>query len=601
MTINFLSDKFPTRDVTDGQYLYLSLGSFWNYIFNDKNALKGYTTGMAEELIQSYYRLTEVVQQYSIKDTPILRKEKWKPLVIKKSEFNRAPFVFDDDGAVFGYQPDTDKYYANKIFRFGFPKETTDKLYSFAPPFPLKKFGLIANRVIAPSFVMIPGVDVLYDNNVLYFNDNLFDNQYIPRGRVVEEFGVSKTFVDSEGRTIDDEFIILWVYNSEEDKEDLHSNFGTLLDLYLPTSESYKQILSALFNLLVDGPNIRALNIVFAAFNKTPIILENKETIEEIYTLDNIQYVISDKNVYKLPSDQELASYVKPGAVLDSGRVISNNIKVIDAVINPAWWQHEIQTNKLAFSSHVFAANTKSQLFFENSVKLVTYINGVLTFPVVGRDNDVEAFQQYINEPDRKAEIVKIFGQKLEDNFSLAINPVDFVFKNIFKNNTLLLKLNFNTDIELSQFFELLPNIQQHLPSHVYILIYLTLRLPPDNIDNLNHGLTIPEFGSQAFSLDGSLPLTGARPQLPGGTDLNYYKDYINRLFCVSVGPYRNGYPLHHETNLDQVYLNGDSNSVRVIEGSLRTEIPETIQPIGEDYPRTPSTREIPTVLLIDF
>ena len=102
MSVEFITKNYPANDVTDGQFLYRSLGSFWTYIFSDKNLLKGYTTGMAEELIQAYYTLTEVINQYSVKDVPILHKEKWYPLKIKKSEFNKTKFIFEPGGAVFG-------------------------------------------------------------------------------------------------------------------------------------------------------------------------------------------------------------------------------------------------------------------------------------------------------------------------------------------------------------------------------------------------------------------------------------------------------------------------------------------------------------------
>ena len=124
MSPSLLSENFPAVDATDGQYLYRSLGSFWTQIFQDKNALKGYTTGMAEELIQAYYNLIEAIQQLSVKEIPLLHKEKWQPLTIKKSEFNKTPFVFEKNGAVFGYQPDDSALYANQMFRFGFPKQT---------------------------------------------------------------------------------------------------------------------------------------------------------------------------------------------------------------------------------------------------------------------------------------------------------------------------------------------------------------------------------------------------------------------------------------------------------------------------------------------
>jgi len=174
----------------------------------------------------------------------------------------------------------------------------------------------------------------------------------------------------------------------------------------------------------------------------------------------------------------------------------------------------------------------------------------------------------------------------------------------------LLLKLSFSTASQLSNFFNLLPIIQTYLPPHVYIITYLKLQLMTDDLANLNTGLSIPLFESQTFSLDGSSSISGTRPSLAEADD-NYYKDYRNRLFCISVGPYRNpifphypnpnpsvdDQPLHTYDNLDEL----PGNNSGFIDGKLRTYIPLAVIPPGQSTSRRPSTREVPAILLIDF
>jgi hypothetical protein len=190
MTLDFVSKQFPAKDATDGQYLYRALGSFWTQVFKDKKVLQGYTTAFAEELIQQQYNLMQVLKQYSVKDIDLFSSVKWKPIQIKKSEFNKAPFIFESAGAVFGKQPSSDPFYADSLFRFGYPKETDGKaIFSFAPNFKLAKFGGIANRVISPSLLLLPGVNVAINNDVLYFNVDLFDNEYIPKAAILNDLG----------------------------------------------------------------------------------------------------------------------------------------------------------------------------------------------------------------------------------------------------------------------------------------------------------------------------------------------------------------------------------------------------------------------------
>ena len=271
-----------------------------------------------------------------------------------------------------------------------------------------------------------------------------------------------------------------------------------------------------------------------------------------------------------------------------------------------------MQATKLAFASHVFMANSKNQLFFENDLKLITYTGGApekrLLFPVLGREEDVQAFQDYINLPANKTALLGDLHFRENNTSSLTINPVDFLFKNIFKNNTLFVKLDFYTEAQLDLFVALLPLMQSYLPPHVYLLLYIGMSKPPDELTGLNSGLSIAAFPGKVFSLDGSEYLSGSRPGslVGGGVDADYYKDYINRLFCVALSPYRNLQPLHADgsarfdnvNNLDELTLNSSSG---VATGGLRTDIPASVQPPGELVPRLPSTREIQSILLIDF
>jgi len=615
MLSDILSSNFPTGDVTDGQYLYRTLGSFWSQVFQDRNELKGYTTALAEEVIQSYYNLIETVNQYSIKDIDLYHKEKWLPLVIKKSEYNKAPFVYSPNGAVFGYQRESDLFYANQLFRFGFPKETLGgQIFSFTPKIKLASAGIVANRVIAPSLLLIPGVDVVLNENTLYFKTDLFNNEYIPKAKVVEDLGAVATYKTAEGDVVEDEFIILWMYMASIDDSQIYKNFGVVLDINLPTSESYKNLLGAIINLQVEGPTITALNSMFAILVNAPIVLETREVIEHIYADDRYQYAITDKHVYKIPQDQYFRGDLDEGSVVFSGEPLTEHVQIADTTIDPLWWKTEIYTSKLGFPSHVFAANTKQQLFFANADAPITYLGGntapgdKLVFPVEGRPEDVQSFQDYINHPTRKHKLLQALQFKEGYTTTMVINPVDFLFLNIFKNNTLLLKLDFYNQERLELFFSLFSMLQPFLPAHVFTLVFLKLQLAEETMANLNSKLQLPGFPGELFSIDGSASISGARPG-----DLNdpdYYKDYVNRLFCVALGPYRGGQPLHADgsvkfnniTNIDELTINnGVSPSSGISTGTLRTDIPLQVNPPGELFPRTPSTREVPSIFLIDF
>ena len=617
MEFNFISEKYPANDPTDGNKLYASLGSFWTQIFQERGTLKGYTLGMAEELIQSYYSLVEILNSYSIRDIPVFNLKKWQPLTIRRSEFNSVPLAFQKNSAVFGMQPESDRFYSGKVFRFGFPKNTNDNVFSHKPKLPLKKFNVIANRIIDPSFFYINGVDVIVDDyGVFYFNKNIFDDPRVPKAALVGENGLPALFKASDGTLVEDEFIILWVYHAEVDTSNIYNNFGCLFELNLPSSEGYKQILQGLINLFVGGPTISGIKAIMAAFNGVRPVVEPVERVERVYGDNLNKYVITDKNVYSFKPYQNILKDVVPGALVHGGDILIDLVQYYDNSTTPGWWEKVITTPKLALSSHIFLGNYKHQLFLPSGVNVVSLTTqNTIVFPITGRPEDVKEFHKHINSPQSKEELKRKLGLSSETPV-VVISPLSFVFENILKNNTALLKFNFNSPEELACFFELLPLVKDYLPPHVYILFYINLNIPVEALDNLNHRYRLTKFLNVPLSIDGSTG-DGMRPTLPGG-DPNYYKEYIERLFCISEGPYAedaahggivsgsgvmvprspNAEPLHKEQNLLKVVMASSGSGLpvagqaRVAAGKVFTSIPT--QP-------TPTNREIPTVLLIDF
>ena len=636
--MNFLSQDFPANDLTDGQYLYRSLGSFWTSLFQDKDALRGYTIAMAEELVQQYYNLTEVVKKYSVKEIDILHKDKWLPLIIKKSEFNAVKLSFEKNSAVFGSQPESDIFYNDVLFRFGKAKETAgNKVFAYSPAVSLKKVGLIANKILAPSLALLPGVDFVVQNDVLFFNTNLFENQYIPKSKIVGEYGNLVRYTDSSGILHDDEFIILWIYNAETDQKALHSFFGNLFDLKLDSSESYKDLLKALMNLTMEGPTIAALNQAFATLVGVPVATEPKEVIEQIYdspamrppayasadqqqaasSVNNknclpeyYKYVVTDKNVYRLHNLQHPAEYVRVGETIHTGQPLSSQIKVIDTTIDPLWWRKELDKDKLVLPSYIFAADVGYSLFFENTDAFIEYIDEKINFPVQGKLEDKQKFNDYLNHPSRKQQILTALNFPKKKNAKILINPMEFVFDNFFKNNTLLLKIEFYCEEQMQLFLNLFDDFKKYLPPHVFIFVKLNIRLGYEQIDNWNSSFVL---NGELCGIDGGSVMPDKIGGRPGEiADLNYYKDYSNSLFCVSISPHKyaegedeNPQPLHSDANLSSLTADNSTGSgsslAGIRAGLLRTEIPEKIYIPAEDREITPTTREIPSILLIDF
>jgi len=540
---------YPTNAETDPNVLYQSLGSFWTQIFQEQGTIKGYTLGLAEELIQRYYSLVETINSYAVKDVDIFHKEKWTPLRILKSSFGGAPFVFEPSNAVFGAQPGLDHYYSATVFQFGFVKRPTAEVYTYYVGEKFKSFGVIADKVFNPNTVLIRGTDVILDNGVLYFNRNLFEDQTIARMNVVGDLGEPVTYTDATGVVREEQMMILWLYNAQIDTKQLYTNFGCIFNLIRDNDAAYKEILKNLFQLYVDGPTVRNVMAVCSAFLGVPTIIEASEKIEKIFEDGLSKFVVTDRNVYKFPLYCNFLSNIRIGVVLHAGDMLVDSIQYFDNVETPGnyegggWWTTgSAIKSKLALSQHLFLGSYKQQLVFPNSLDLVTVdAYGRISFPVDGNAADVALFHSQINIPANATLIKSVLGLN-EVSDSKVLNPVDFILSNFLRNNSALLGFKFYTQDLQSKFLSLLPYLRTQLPPYIYIIFSLDLLVQNEEYDNLNDA-TVLELGpagdktTYTMNADGSNPDDVQSPRRPGNIDEigeEGYKDLKRRLFSLS-------------------------------------------------------------------
>lgn len=542
--MDFPIDTYPTNTITDPNFLYRSLGSFWTSIFQERGTLKGYTLGHAEEIIQRYYELIETINAYSVKNIDVFHKEKWKPLVVYKSKFNREPFVFEQDKAVFGVQPEEDAYYQGITFQFGFDKTPVTDVYVYDVGDEVSGVGVIAERVIDPKVTLIYGTDISLVEGSLYFNKNIFENPDIPKSAVIGENGQPVTFTDNNGNVFEEEFLILWMYNSDLDVKALYYNFGYIFQLNLTNDQYFKDLLISVFDLFVDGPTVNNIKGCCAAFLGVPIVLNAEETVEWIFSDNQFQYVVTDKECYKLDKRYTLVSSLIIGAVLHVGDVFVFNIEYFDNLIAASlqyytptsssygWWQKEgIIDGKLALSKYLFNGEYIQQLLFSTELDVITLDeNGNLVFPVEGLPQDVATFHAYINSAANKEQIKEALGLT-DPGDAYPTVPVNFVMENFLKANTAMLKFDFYNDPQRASFLNLLPIIRKHIPAYVYLILKITMTQPTDTYDQLNDSITITfDTGDQILNADGSNSTGEIEDLAP-----YYYRNVNERLFEISL------------------------------------------------------------------
>jgi len=489
-----INPAIPSDPSTNAGFLFNCLGSFWTSLFSETNTIKGLTIGQSQELIQAYQNLSEEIDSYGVSSCPIYHKEVWQPLTILKSQLNESPFVFEPNEAVFGPQPSTDNLYANQVFQFGFPKSPTQFVYSYTPTIDIGNFSIIANNVYTPSVYYVANVDVSLQDGTLYFNKNPFANPNNNITNVIGTNGVPTTYVDKNGVVQQEQLLILFCYNVNLDENNLYNNFGYVFGINQPSSEQYKNILKGFFTIGAGGANILSLKNLLAYIGGIVPVIEKSEIVQYVATTEYNQLVVTDKHSYSFDLTEKLLSSVIPGAVFYAGQVFTNLFSYYDSVTTQQWWKIVFTGNTpVPFSSYLFFGNYQYQLLFPNSLQLLTLSpGGVLNFPVQGNTQDVQTFQNYINQPANQSQIIEALGlgqtsNPLTNTLSYPLNPVDFIFENFLQNNTACLVFNFSSVDQTTMFLTLFKEIRQYLPAHVYFLCLVTVSVGTDVFDSLNN------------------------------------------------------------------------------------------------------------------
>lgn len=595
----------------DGRFLYKSLGSFWTSLFQEKDTLKGYTLGLAEEVIQRYFDFVEVVNSFSPKEIDIFHREKWKPLIIRKSKYNQEPFVFEENDATFGEQPSTSEFYNNQVFQFGEPKRPISKVYVFDVGKSVASFGIIADRIISPTVLLHNGSDVVLRDTSLFFNTDLFANPNIPQLELIGENGQPETFVNNLGVAENDVLIVLWVYNAEADEDALYNSFGRIFNIQQDSGVFYKKLLQSIFNMYIDGPTVGAIKACCAAFLQMPIVINSSEIVEQVFTdTQGTQVVVTDKEAYRIDAAYSLRQEVVVGATLKAGDLLCDNIEFYDnshqgtqtfygnGSFSSGWWNKAgVLSSKLTLSKYLFSGKYFHQLAFSTEFDLVTLNEaGDIVFPVEGDPRDIATFHTYLNNADNKATLKTIFGLTAPGDVYSTI-PVTFIMENFLKHNTSMLKFSFLSGKQRFNFLNLLPTIRQYTPPYIYLIIKIDLALEHEVYSNLN-GATLLEFqepSEPVYSLllnaDGSNASGTIEKLAP-----SFYIDVEARLFELSRGVKKDpdtalpgDYVIVSPITPDDTAV-AEGRIMTVKEGQLLRAIPEGV-----------TTQQYNNLLLLDF
>ena len=329
-----------TPGYNNGENFIKALSSFWSVIYQDSTLLDRLTAGYGEIFSDAYFCMLESILGSSIEDVPTFNRKKWYFLAFRESEnLGESSLIYAPDGILYGPQTEISEFTSGKTFEYG-EAFSSDSIFEWVLPREMVDIDrFIMNRIHSPSLVLTKDTDFLVKENFLtrdhtirFAKDPFTDNR-IPK----------RNIRDSKGNLIDREFG-LWALNSFWDYELVWQNFGKLISFHRPNSENYKTFVQAVWSLFIKGPNSKNVEAGINALLGLPVSRDS-ETIQEIITEDGINIIITNLNIYKIPTLVPLrsdffssAGLLKPEIKLEPFEPLTGVIEIKDSVSDPGWW-----------------------------------------------------------------------------------------------------------------------------------------------------------------------------------------------------------------------------------------------------------------------
>jgi hypothetical protein len=440
---------YPASDLDNREALLDVLGSFWSRTYTGIDQLNSYTQATAAGVAQTQLNLLETIAALSRFDIPIFHTENWHPIVLRKSDTNITAFnqyKFDENSFIFDGNPQIqfDEFTGRDFFVFPLP----DKLQTAAKLF---------DRLLFPTFALSGGIDFVVDadNQVILFVTDPFASNSVIRRPIYD------------GDKLVDEEITLWAFKAQFDYQYVFQQFAYAVDINLKSSENTKKLVNAVLDgLLAGGASVTVLNKAFAAIFDIPVV-ETGGEIVEVMTVDNDGlFIATDRAIYRF--DAAAVPVVAVGDVLRQGDRLVDVFAVFE--INSGAVSSDITA--LALDSGFTAACFYGDLIFENKdVPVLVNTNHpsgytYISFALGGLPSDIQRFfdelhargiEQIPQTPPecsqpgtnkRLGTLAQILdrrktpiGEPTADDLPQTINPLQFLVKNVFRNNAVIARV----------------------------------------------------------------------------------------------------------------------------------------------------------------
>lgn len=497
----------------DNGVLFDLLGSFWTQYYQDRNFVRGLQGGVESEGAQTYLDFMQRIAALSRFDVPVFRKEYWVFLPLRKSEENAG------NASVIRYGDVSLAYGDGSIYGgFGKPKD-----YIFDLPAGLKTMSAVTNRLTNASVVWVNGADFTIENGAIVFPESPFENDLIAQRPIINEDGVQ---VDRE--------VGLWAYLGEWDLQWIWDRFGFAVGLWLQSSQAYKDLVNALWDMRMFGGTELSFRMATAAITGIPCVQETTETVKNIITysdtLHSGRVVVTDQHSYTVPVSATLT--VSEGSTVHAGDTLVDTWELI--LLNQK--NRDISNVKaLALSPSFLSGGYRGNLVFNNLKVDLEYVGidadgkTFVKFEVGGYTEDTEKFWQTVQTAGKTgdyntlAEYLDIrnnpAGQPGPGDLPQHVNPLDFLLDNVFKNNLFLLRVKPQEFVNSPDLLRLFTDLRYNIPANTTFILVVDLTVNVDELDLETNGDVIEEDTSllTGASIEDTIEAETAGPSFEDG------------------------------------------------------------------------------------
>jgi len=275
---------------------------------------------------------------------------------------------------------------------------------------------ILQNRIASPSVVLFDGLDYSVRAGMLVFKRSPFSDAAIPQSSEIRPGAAAIRE------------ITLWAYKAKIDRKHVLQQFGAIAELPQPRNipaETYKQLVNAVIDVMTRGTSTAAVKAAVALLHGVPVTTSPVEVVQDVCEAHTGPLVLTDVNVYRLPS--------WASAAVCKGQRLPRGTPLVDAcvIVDPHRCD-SIDIKEIAVPASMLPSGIHTPLTFVNND--VPLQRSPLRFSLGGRDSAKNCFWKQTD-----VEVLEKLLTDVNGNLPMTINPMKFLMRHILSGNCMVI------------------------------------------------------------------------------------------------------------------------------------------------------------------